>query len=52
MTLDEFQIDVKNMFNELKEKMMISLAKGVEAKLDQNIMIAIVNNEIENMTKD
>lgn len=49
MTLDEFQKEIANCFQQLKNDMIIVLTKGSEAKLDENLMIAIVNNEIEKM---
>lgn len=49
MTLDLFQKSTEAIFDKLKQEMMDLLQKGIEAKLDEELMLAIINRSLAKM---
>lgn len=45
MTLDQFQKDAAAAVEEMQAKLMVALTRGLEAKLDEDLMLAIINRE-------
>lgn len=46
ITLDEFSTRVAKLAKDLREGIKQALLDGVESKLDEDIMVAIVNREL------
>lgn len=46
MTLDEFNREMEVAVKTMKTRMQYLLEKGIEAKLDENIMVSIIQNTI------
>lgn len=49
MTLDLFQKGMDDITTKLKQEMTNLLQKGIEAKLDEEIMLAIINRSLEKL---
>lgn len=49
MTLDDFQKTVSASVDKFKAELLDHIQKGIEAKLDQELMLIIINREIERM---
>ena len=52
MTLDIFQKTMESIASKFKADIMELLSKGVEAKLDEDLMLVILNREMEKLQND
>lgn len=51
MTLDQFQKDASAAITEMQTKLLALIERGYEAKLDENLMLALINREIEKLSQ-
>jgi hypothetical protein len=47
MTLDEFQAQLRECAGQMRAQVLVLIEKGMEAKLEPAIMLAIINREFE-----